>query len=448
MRLENKLKDTDWARVAFLATVAVAVFLTGGVFAKKRMQPYPAIEEGLKAAETIYQQEIQRRPDLLREIVYAGDGVLRYEADRAYHGLTLVQGLFPEGVELRLLDMSGDVIHRWRVSFFDIWPEPAHVPPEARPATHLNYHTQGTWLLADGALVFNVGNLGSVKMDKCGKVLWTVDRLTHHSVTADANGSFWIPARADPRRLSEDLMLEGITAETPAESLTRYEDRLLRVSADGVIDREFSVLRALFDGGFTAQLFDSWTIEAMDPTHINDIEVVTPPLAAKIEGVRAGDLLVSIRQMHMLAIFDQETGVIKWHQTGPWVRQHDPDITDDGIIEVYDNGGEHLNSDRFEGSRIIALDAATGETEVLYPRLVGERFYSRIMGTHQLLPNGNRLITESMAGRIFEVDANGEIVWEHVTQFDDTYAGLIESAIRYDEDYFSIKDWSCSQEVK
>jgi hypothetical protein len=53
-----------------------------------------------------------------------------------------------------------------------------------------------------------------------------------------------------------------------------------------------------------------------------------------------------------------------------------------------------------------------------------------------------------MAGRIFEVDANGEIVWEHVTQFDDTYAGLIESAIRYDEDYFSIKDWSCSQEVK
>ena len=446
--MDNKLKDIDWARAAFLATLAVVIFLAGGVFAKKRLQPYPAIEEGLKAAETIYQQEIQRRPDLLQEIVYSGNGVLRYDADRAYRGLTLIQGIFPEGVELRLLDMSGDVIHRWPVSFFDIWPEPAHVPPAARPATHLNYHTQGMWLLADGAIVFNVGNLGTVKMDRCGAVLWTVNRLTHHSLTPDGNGSFWIPVRADPRRLSEDLMLEGITEETPVESLTEYEDRLLRVSADGLIERELSVLRALFDGGFTADLFDSWTIEATDPTHINDIEVVTPELAAKIEGARAGDLLVSIRQMHMLAVFDQDTGGIKWHTTGPWVRQHDPDITDEGIIEVYDNGGEHMNSDQYEGSRIVALDAATGGTETLYPRPGGERFFSRIMGTHQLLPNGNRLITESTAGRIFEVDANGEIVWEHVTQFDDTYSGLIEGAIRYDTDYFSIKDWSCSQEVK
>jgi hypothetical protein len=446
--LENKLKNIDWARVAFLASVAVVIFLAGGVFAKKRMQPYPAIEEGLNAVETVYEQGIRGRPDLLQEIVYAGDGVIRYDAGRASPGLTLIQGIFPEGVELRLLDMSGDVIHRWSVSFFDIWPEPEHVPPAARPATDLNYHTQGMWLLADGAVVFNVGNLGTAKMDKCGAVQWTVNRMTHHSVTANADGSFWIPVRGDPRRVPQDLMLEGVTPETPAESLTRYEDRLLRVGADGAIEKELSVLRALFDGGFTAQLFDTWTIEAEDPTHINDIEVVTPSLADKIQGVRAGDLLVSIRQMHMLAIFDQDTGAIKWHTAGPWVRQHDPDITDDGIIEVYDNAGQHMNSDRFEGSSIMALDAATGETEILYPRAGNERFFSRIMGTHQLLPNGNRLITESTAGRIFEVDANGDIVWEHVTQFDDSHAGLIESAIRYDTDYFSIKDWSCSQEVE
>ena len=40
-------------------------------------------------------------------------------------------------------------------------------------------------------------------------------------------------------------------------------------------------------------------------------------------------------------------------------------------------------------------------------------FYSRIMSGAQRLPNGNTLITEGQSGRLIEVTAAGEVVWEY-----------------------------------
>jgi hypothetical protein len=147
--------------------------------------------------------------------------------------------------------------------------------------------------------------------------------------------------------------------------------------------------------------------------------------------------------MHMLAILDRNTGRIKWHHIGPWVRQHDPDITAQGPIEVFDNGTLELSLDRVPGSRLISLDPATDRTSTIYPRPGQDSFHTEIMGTHQLLANGNRLITESLAGRVFEVDRRGNIVWEYVQPYDDSHAALIESAIRYDQNYLKIRDWRC-----
>lgn len=438
-------KRFDLARAAFWITIAFGIFITGGVFSSNNLQPYQIFEDGYIASRELIKQQLQSRHDMVEEIRYAGDGVIRYDKARAYFGLTLIQGEFPEGVEIRLLDMSGNIVRRWPARFYDIWPEPSHVMRELIPATDHNYHTQGMWLLPDGAVVFSMTGFGTVKMDKCGTVQWTVDRTTHHSITPVPDGSFWIPVRGDPHEVPEDLLLKGFSPKTPAETLRRYEDRLMLVSADGKIMQEMSVLRALVEGDFHRELFDTWSIDKSDPTHINDIEVVTAPLAKKIVGVHAGDLLVSIRQLHMLAIFDRVSGRIKWHQTGPWVRQHDPDITEHGTIEVFNNGGHHLNSDRFRGSSIMVLDPGTGKTKTLYPLADDSKFYSKIMGTHQLLPNGNRLIVESMAGRVFEIDEKGEIVWDYVKPYDESHATVIESAVRYDMDYFSTQDWSCSR---
>jgi hypothetical protein len=145
----------------------------------------------------------------------------------------------------------------------------------------------------------------------------------------------------------------------------------------------------------------------------------------------------------MLTILDGRTGAVKWRHRGPWVRQHDPDITEQGLIEVFNNGDENLAVDGIRGSSIISLDPATGETTTIYPRPGQTGFFTRIMGRHQRLPNGNRLITESMPGRVFEIDEAGRVVWEYIKPYDDTHAALIEEAIRYDKEYFTVQDWRC-----
>jgi hypothetical protein len=80
---------------------------------------------------------------------------------------------------------------------------------------------------------------------------------------------------------------------------------------------------------------------------------------------------------------------------------------------------------------------------LVYPQSGQETFYTDIMGTHQRLENGNRLINETKGGRIFEVDTEGEIIWEYIKPYDEQYASLIEFAHRYDKDYLTVTDWSC-----
>jgi hypothetical protein len=53
------------------------------------------------------------------------------------------------------------------------------------------------------------------------------------------------------------------------------------------------------------------------------------------------------------------------------------------------------------------------------------------------------LITESEAGRAFEVDERGQIVWEYVNRYDERDVALLSVALRYPEEYFTVSDWAC-----
>jgi len=149
--------------------------------------------------------------------------------------------------------------------------------------------------------------------------------------------------------------------------------------------------------------------------------------------------------MNMLAILDIESGAIKWTHSGSWTRQHDPDITSEGNIIVFNNSLKHFGFNRVNGSSLIEIDPATRQTHVVYPKDGQPDFYTHFVGTHQTLANGNILISEGQAGRVFEINMQGDIVWDIVYPYDDTHASLITEAHRYDLDYFSVKDWSCNK---
>ena len=445
--MKQLTKNIDVPLLVFKFVLFLLVFLTGGLFATKHWQPFRFIDEGFNATVTVVEEQRQIRPAMLIKRRFNNEGVVLNDKNQAYQGLTVLQGTLPGGPQLRLIDMQGREIHRWPVDFFSIWPDPVHIEEKYRPKSVLNYHTQGMVVLPDASVIVNIGDKGTAKLDKCGKVEWTIDQLNHHSITPTNDGGYWIPSHRPAKDTPDHLIFPGVTREElinrSPESFHDYENLILRVDALGNVIKSFSVLQRLYDVGFESVVDNTMYIKPSDPTHVNDIDIVTPALAEKIDGVNPGDILLSLRQMKMLVILDEYTGVIKWHFIGPWIYQHDPDITAEGNIVVYNNSNYWLNFNRPAGSNLIELDTATGKTRIIYPLEGQPSFLSELLGAHELLPNGNRLIVESRAGRVFEINPEGDIVWDFVKPYDDAYASLIAMAERVDVDFFEVDDWTC-----
>jgi len=104
-----------------------------------------------------------------------------------------------------------------------------------------------------------------------------------------------------------------------------------------------------------------------------------------------------------------DTRTIVWSLGGLWHRQHEPSLLNNGNVLVFDNNGDEGNS------RIVEFDPVTQEMVWQYAGSEGRPFASNTCGTCQRLPNGNTLITESEAGRAFEVVPDGLIVWEFIS---------------------------------
>jgi hypothetical protein len=433
--------------IVFGISLIIFVFVAGSIFAINNWPPVKYIVEGYEATKTLIKEMTQIRSSLLLEHTYEGNGVVKHDPNQAYQGMTVLQGIFPGGTQLRLIDMDGNLIHTWPLDFFAIWPNPVHLSEEKIPRTPYDYHTQGNYVFPDGSIIANLGYLGTVKLDKCGKVLWTVDRMTRHFVSPTPDGYYWIGANRNIDDIAEELLFFDIDRSFLKEGFQRYENTVLVISPDGEIVDEFSVLKAFHDAGYEGHIFDAFKIDKTDLTHHNDIEVVSHALAKKIEGVNEGDYLLSIRNMHMLIILDQHTRAIKWTYSGSWTRQHDADITPDGNIIVFNNSRKNFGFRSIAGSSLIELDPLTRQTRVVYPNEGQPGFFTDIFGTHQTLPNGNILISEGKAGRVFEINQQGDIVWDFVSPYDDSYASLVEAAHRYDLGYFSVTDWQCEQSI-
>ncbi|PSQ84762.1 MAG: hypothetical protein BRD40_00840, partial [Bacteroidetes bacterium QS_1_65_9] len=64
--------------------------------------------------------------------------------------------------------------------------------------------------------------------------------------------------------------------------------------------------------------------------HINDVEPLPPDLADAYPLFDAGDLVVSVKRLHLVFVFDPDSMTVKWHASDPFVAQHDPDFIGDG----------------------------------------------------------------------------------------------------------------------
>ena len=130
-----------------------------------------------------------------------------------------------------------------------------------------------------------------------------------------------------------------------------------------------------------------------------------------------GNVLISFRNINTVMIIDRDSGDVAW-QLGPplLAQQHHAAPLGGSRIMIYDNGAHRLeNSLPF--SRVVDVDTETSVILREYSDSPFFNFFSPFISGAQRLPNDNTLITEGNYGRIFEVTAENEVVWEYLNPF-------------------------------
>ena len=144
-----------------------------------------------------------------------------------------------------------------------------------------------------------------------------------------------------------------------------------------------------------------------------DLAYVTSGLAGKLAGVQEGDVLVCMSAADLLLIISPTDGEGKWVWLGEWEKSQSVTVGETGnILLVADLKG----SDKKTKTSLIAFDPKIGRIVGTY-RGSKERPLDSTSGSSvQTLPR-SLLITETQAGRIFELSRNMEIIRDWYNPF-------------------------------
>lgn len=392
--------------------------------------------------------KVLHNPSLTTRI-YDWSGARIERPDVMTPGLTLVASYWPyeDGWEtgLRLIDKNGTVVHDWRVDRAALFPDSTD-----RRGDPLDKNLHGTYLFPDGDVLVNVDYVGTARLNACSEVRWQLPTGTHHSIARASDGSFWIPGTSSRPRVRTDRYPKGF----PGLDDPVWLDQFLHVSEDGRVLDTTNVLDVLYANDLEHHIVRAYQPQAgtdeprtEDITHLNDIEPLRASMADEYPSFETGDLLVSLRNLDLVFVLDPESGVTKWHASGPFIRQHDPDFTGKGWIGIFDNRTDFATRGRMlGGSRIIAFQPHTDSMTVRFPTPKSDSFYTDVLGEWQSLDSGHMLLTESKAGRVVEVAPDGGTVWEWVmSPYSDSEVSRVTGATRHDVERERVRTWSCSE---
>jgi hypothetical protein len=312
-----------------------------------------------------------------------------HDESAAYPGVNFI--VSADAPRAFLMDMKGNVLHEWRKEFASVWPDP---PQDAEGNPIYKTFWRRAKPLANGGLLAIFMDFGLIRLDRESKLVWAYPGRCHHDVFATPTGEIYVLTREVRKR--DDLRLESWRAKRPI-----LEDFITILDPQGKEVRKVSILDSFLNSDYAPMLEN--VKSAHDVLHANTIKPILvdrPPLFKK------GRVLVSLREIHTLAVVDLEEQKVTWAATGMWKFQHEPNLLANGNLLLFDNRG---NNGR---SRAIEFDPLTREIVWSYRGEPADAFYSREAGSLERLPNGNTLITESESGRGFEVTPKGRIAWE------------------------------------
>jgi len=315
-------------------------------------------------------------------------GVTLHDPERAATGFNLaVSGHAPGAT---LLDMDGNLLHEWRVSFEQVWPG-REVLRRFRDANWF----RRAHLFENGDLIGIWGHdAGILKLDRDSNVIWASTIRAHHDLRVMPNGDIYV-------LLAEHHIVPRVNPRRPIR-----EDFIAILDAAGRVKRSISLLEAFENSERYRYLWMLHPKKTGVIFHTNTVEVLDGSIADEMPEFEGGRVLTSMRAMNTIAVVDLERAEVVWAHQGGFEAQHDPQVLDDGSLLLFDNKDEPGRSS------VEAYAPRDMSLRWVYRGTPEQPFYSQHSGAVQRLANGNTLITDSADGRAFEVTPDGERVWE------------------------------------
>ncbi len=331
-----------------------------------------------------------------------------------------------------LIDNDGEIVHQWESPYAIMSP----------------YLMDNGDLLAavipQGNPDFPVGRTGRVeRYNWDGELLWSFDlsddnQRLHHDIEPMPDGHILMHMweRVSPDEFAnyglsadnipgdnQDLFYDNIIEVDPLTNEIVWQWRLLDHSIQQVDD-------SLPNYGIPSehpQLIDLNFVprpDTLDRSHINAI-AYNPEL---------DQLILSVHYYSEIWIISRETGdiIYRWGNPAAYgysatdnqrlYLQHDPTWQDNGNIMVFNNGNEVLRpysnvleitaSMNADGSYQLP-DISPADPLIVYQADPPESFFAINTSNAQRLANGHIFINDGPHGRLFEVDTEGNIVWEY-----------------------------------
>jgi hypothetical protein len=415
-----RARGKEFFVLASCAGMVLCVFVLGAAVMFFDLPPADFLAKAFIGCRAVFERTNVTVPEPTPDLPPSAKGIDNPE--KTFDGFTLCTFAAVHGVstEAYLLDMQFKLHHRWGVPFSKIWPNPRHVPTPVKDsyvaffACHL-YPNGDLLVVLHGVQQTAVG-YGLVKLDKNSEIIWSYAAGMHHHVDVGGDGTIYAIQHETVNSMPEGLefiptpclvdfvvMLtpDGKPKGTPIPVLEAFRDSPYAALLQSL---EPAKAKDAETGPSTMQRFDDKT-RKQDALHTNTVQVLTPALAQKFPGWKAGQLLITMRNLDAIAVVDPETRAVVWAARGPWQAPHDAQFLDNGTLLLFDNQGMR------KGSRVLEYDPRTQAFPWSYTGENWGPFFTSERGMCQRLANGNTLAVNSIGGEILEVTRAKEVVW-------------------------------------
>ena len=394
--------------ILFVIAIALSIFGYGVLVERQRVFPYWIIHDGIKTGQALFDSRTVEFKSTIYHIMGGGGQALLdsrtvefqsfSEVPPAESGSKRVEFVAGNGLTAPILwtggrsqfseycpggclaveySRTGEVAHAYPLRLDELekvkdrFADRDEFPYEYSPSFSFvrNTYPIGISRYSNGDLlvVFQHYNdsfpygAGVARIDRDGHVIWFRSDYSHHWPYLLDDGTALVPSL----RIGKEPIVFPLRDRNLrlGDCDSPYRDTVHIIDGDGRLLKHIDLLDALLVSPYLFVLRHSSNSNSCDLLHLNFIHRLGEDTGGAW-GIGPGDLVVSLRNLSVFAILDQESGYVKRVVRGNFLHQHSVHHLEGSTFLMFDNWGQ----DEVGGpSRLLMIDLADGRETTIFP---------------------------------------------------------------------------------